>query len=213
MTRTGNLSSGIWIALLLTVACAVVLWASWHGPVVLGLSDGHGIDAGDLPALPLTALAVAISYTRARDALVASRWSMGRRAQAASAVVLGGLLLLVGVDLRSDPPLVPAGGGTFDGSTQHADGRQADSVDRWSHVALTYDGAQLRLYVDGTQVSSRMTTGTILRTTDPLWIVGNRPYGEYFEGMIDEVRVYDRALSPSELHTEMSTPIARGGIS
>lgn len=161
----------------------------------------------------LVGLAVAVGHARARDALAEPRWSAGRRARAASAVVLGTLLLLVGfADTASDPPLLPAGGGTFDSSTQHTDGRRANAVDRWTHLALTYDGVRLRLYVDGTRVSSRALTGTILRTSDPLWIGGNRPYGEYFKGVIDEVRVYDRALSPAEVNAEMSTPIAAGGI-
>jgi Concanavalin A-like lectin/glucanases superfamily len=201
------------VALLLGAACGAFLWEPWHGPVVLSLSESHGIDAGDLPALALIALAVAICQARARDALARPRWWKGRRAGPASAVVLGALLLLVGVGTASDPPLVPAGGGTFAGSTQHADGRRADPVDRWSHVAVTYDGMTLRLYVDGTRVSSRATKGTIKKTTDPLWIGGNRPYGEYFQGVIDEVRVYDRALSPFDVRAEMSTPIASGRIS
>ena len=79
-------------------------------------------------------------------------------------------------------------------------------MNRWSHLALTYDGATLRLYVNGSQVASRATTGTIRRTTDPLWIGGNHPYGEYFQGLIDQVRVYDRVLSPPEVRAEMSTP-------
>jgi Concanavalin A-like lectin/glucanases superfamily len=40
-----------------------------------------------------------------------------------------------------------------------------------------------------------------------LWIGGNRPYGKYFKGLIDQVRVYDRVLGPAELRSEMSTPI------
>jgi hypothetical protein len=118
----------------------------------------------------------------------------------------------VGVDTTSHAPLVPAGGGTFNGHTQHADGPRADPVNRWSHLALTYDGARLRLFLDGTQVSSRTATGTIRMTTDPLWIGGNHPYGEYFRGVIDEVRVYDRALSPAEVRAEMSRPIPSEGI-
>jgi hypothetical protein len=65
--------------------------------------------------------------------------------------------------------------------------------------------------VDGVEASSRSASGTILRTSDPLWIGGNRPYGEYFRGVIDEVRVYDRALGPSQVRAAMSTPIARRG--
>ena len=63
---------------------------------------------------------------------------------------------------------------------------------------MTYNGAALRLYVDGTETSSRSVSGEILKTSDPLWIGGNRPYGEYFRGVIDEVRVYDRALNPRD---------------
>ncbi len=125
--------------------------------------------------------------------------------------MLGALLLAGVVDESPSESLLPAGGGTFDGTTKHADARQPDPVNRWSHAALTYDGETLVLYVNGTRVSSRATSGAILRTTDPLWIGGNHPYGEYFQGLIDEVRVYDRALSPGEVRREMSTPIAGAG--
>ena len=184
--------------LLLGGAFAVLLLMPWHGPIILSLSWSHGIHAGDLAALPLFALAV--GYVRANDGSRAAWLPAGRWAVPASAVLLGALLVLGGVGARSisssGEPLLPAGGGAFDGSTVHADARRAVPVNRWSHLALTYDGATLRLYVNGSQVSSRATTGTIRRTTDPLWIGGNRPYGEYFQGLIDEVRVFDRVLSP-----------------
>jgi hypothetical protein len=211
VTRTGSKSAWILVALLLAAACGVFVWEPWHGPVVLSLSEGHGIAAGDLPALPLLALAVAIAHAQARGTLTRPSWLTGRRARDAAAIVLGSLLVLVGVDTKSDPGLVPAGGGTFDGGMKHADGSRADPVNRWSHLALTYDGGKLHLYVDGAQVSSRAATGAIRRTTDPLWIGGNHPYGEYFEGVIDEVRIYDRALSRSAVRTEMSTPIPGDG--
>ena len=134
-------------------------------------------------------------------------------ARAASAALLGALLLIGLIDPTSAPRLVPAGGGTFDGTTQHDDGRRSEPVGRWSHLALTYDGKTLRLYEDGTPISSRAISGTILRTKDPLWIGGNRPYGEHFEGLIDDVRVYDRALSASEVRAAMSTPVAPGRTS
>jgi Concanavalin A-like lectin/glucanases superfamily len=201
--------------LLLGAAYAVFQWGPWHGPIILTLSTAHGIHMGDLLALPLVALAVAIGRSRARDG---PRWAgspAGRWALPASAVVLGGLLLLAPVDETSrSEPLQPAGGGTFDGGgPEHADGRRADPANRWSHLAVTYDGATLQLYVNGTEVSSRAATGDILRTDDPLWIGGNHPYGEYFQGLIDEVRVYDRELTPTELRAEMSTPIASSGAS
>ena len=192
------------------VATAVFLWEPLRGPVILSLSGSHGIDAGDLIALLLFALAVAVGHVQAKAGSRGARWSAGRWAVPASAVVLGALLVLGGVVARfsvSSEPLLPTGGGTFDGSTVHADARSAVPAARWSHLAVTYDGATLRLYVNGIQTSSRPTSGIIKRTTDPLWIGGNRPYGEYFQGLIDEVRAYDRALSPREVRAEMSTSI------
>jgi hypothetical protein len=61
--RTG-VAAGVGVAVLLGAACAVVLWELWHGPVLLPLSVHHGVDAGDLPALPLLALAVALIRRR-----------------------------------------------------------------------------------------------------------------------------------------------------
>ena len=74
-------------------------------------------------------------------------------------------------------------------------------------MALTYDGVTLRLYVNGTQVATRATTGTIQTTDNPLWIGGNSPYGEYFQGLIDEVRVYNRALTQADIQSDMNTSI------
>ena len=107
--------------------------------------------------------------------------------------------------------LVPAGGGTFDGSVQFVAGRSANPVGAWSYVALTYDGSTLRLFVNGTQVATRAMTGTIETTENPLWFGGNHPYGEYFDGLIDEARVYDRALAEAEIRADMATPVAAGG--
>jgi Concanavalin A-like lectin/glucanases superfamily len=212
VTRSGPLAWTV-SGLLLAAACAVFVWEPLHGPIVLSLAQGHGIDAGDLPALPLIAVAAALGQTRARHALAWPKAAIGRRTRAVCAIVLGAVLLAGVINTPDDATLMPAGGGTFGGRTLHADGRQAEPVNRWSHVAVTYDGAKLRLYFDGAKTSSRAATGTILRSTSPLWIGGNRPYGEYFHGVIDEVRVYNRALTPSAVRTEMATPIPRHGTS
>jgi hypothetical protein len=80
-------------------------------------------------------------------------------------------------------------------------------VNVWTHVALTYDGAMLRLYVNGVQVASGAQAGSLQTPATPLRIGGNVPYGEYFEGLIDEVRVYNRALSATEIQTDLNTPV------
>jgi RHS repeat-associated protein len=77
----------------------------------------------------------------------------------------------------------------------------------WSHVAGTWDGSTLRVYVNGTPVASRAVNGTLTNTTYPLRIGGNSLWGEYLAGRIDEVRVYNRALSQFEIQSDMNTPI------
>jgi chitodextrinase len=103
--------------------------------------------------------------------------------------------------------LRPSGGGTLGGSVQWVSGPTASPVDAWTHVALTYDGSMLRLYVNGTLASSLAAAGAIETNTKPLRIGGNSPYGEFFQGLIDEVRVYNRALSQAEIANDLVTPL------
>ena len=104
----------------------------------------------------------------------------------------------------------PAGGGTW-GSGGPIYGTAALTVNTWAHVALTYDGANLRLYVNGTQVASQARTGNIATSTNPLQIGGDSLYGQYFQGTIDEVRVYNVALTATQIQSDMATPIGSGG--
>jgi hypothetical protein len=59
----------------------------------------------------------------------------------------------------------------------------------------------------GLQVSSRAQTGAIVTSTNPLQIGGDSIYGQYFAGRIDEVRIYNRALSVAEIQSDMNTPV------
>jgi glucose/arabinose dehydrogenase/chitodextrinase len=108
---------------------------------------------------------------------------------------------------NSNGPLLPAGGGTTGGVFQWIGGPTASPVDAWTHVALTYDGSALRLYVNGVQVATAPAVGIIASTTNPLWIGGNNPFGEYFQGLIDDARIYDRALSTTEIQAAMNTSL------
>lgn len=77
----------------------------------------------------------------------------------------------------------------------------------WTHLASTYDGKVHRLYVNGVQVASRAQTGKILASTGALRIGGNGLWGEYFTGRIDELRIYNRALTASEIASDMQTKV------
>jgi hypothetical protein len=68
----------------------------------------------------------------------------------------------------------------------------------WHYVTGVYDGSNLRIYVDGVQESSTNIGSVVAYTgTDPLWI-GKDP-NRWFNGMVDEVRIYNRALSAGEV--------------
>jgi hypothetical protein len=74
-------------------------------------------------------------------------------------------------------------------------------------VAATYDGTILRLYINGVQVSTRAFTASLAITTQPLHIGGNAIWNEWYAGLIDEVRVYNRALSVAEIQTDMTRAV------
>jgi hypothetical protein len=86
-------------------------------------------------------------------------------------------------------------------------GVTAVPVDTWTHLAATYDGTTLRLYVNGVQAGSRAVNGALVASTAVLRIGGNSIWGEFFQGHIDEVRIYNRALSAAEIQADMTRPI------
>jgi hypothetical protein len=60
--------------------------------------------------------------------------------------------------------------------------------------------------VNGTQVGTLTTTSPLPVTTGQI-ILGGDPWGQYFQGRIDNVRIYNRALSAAEILTDSNTPI------
>jgi hypothetical protein len=93
------------------------------------------------------------------------------------------------------------------GSERNAVGSAGLALNSWSHLASTYDDATLRLYVNGVLVSSQATSGTLSASSGVLRIGGNGVWPEWFAGLIDEVRVYNRALSAGEIQTDMNAPV------
>ncbi len=80
-------------------------------------------------------------------------------------------------------------------------------INRWYHVVGTYDGSNIKIYVDGQLEGTQAYTATPGTTDQPL-VIG-RWYGNYnayyYDGQIDQVRIFSSALSSSQvtqLHNE-----------
>lgn len=72
--------------------------------------------------------------------------------------------------------------------------------DSWHHVAATYDGAYMRIFIDGVMANEMAITGSITVNTNPLTIGHHNGYtNEFYKGKLDEVRIWNRVLSPCEI--------------
>ncbi|HUJ09103.1 MAG TPA: LamG-like jellyroll fold domain-containing protein [Verrucomicrobiae bacterium] len=88
------------------------------------------------------------------------------------------------------------------------------SAGAWHHIAGTYDGSLISLYIDGQVAAQQAASGQVPVTTDPL-AVGFRPGASifyYFQGTIDDVRIYGSALSGSQIGQQYQTDTVGDGI-
>jgi len=63
------------------------------------------------------------------------------------------------------------------------------------------------MYVNGTEVANGAATANIATSANPLGIGGDNLFAQYFSGRIDEVRIYNRALTAAQVQTDMNTSI------
>ncbi len=68
----------------------------------------------------------------------------------------------------------------------------------WQHLAITYNGSEMRAYING-QTTATLQVGA--------WITGG-DNADFFSGSLDEVRIYDRALAQADIETAMNTPLS-----
>ncbi|MGH8584475.1 MAG: LamG domain-containing protein, partial [Gammaproteobacteria bacterium] len=101
----------------------------------------------------------------------------------------------------------PAGGGTYTIGNQNVYAGSSLPVNTWTHLAVTYNSAGVKLSIGGALVASKAQTAPLTTSTGALRIGGTEAYGEFFQGRIDEIRVYNRPLSVNEIQSDMITPV------
>jgi len=76
---------------------------------------------------------------------------------------------------------------------------ESPPADEWHHIAATYDGTVFKCYIDGELGEEWEYTGTIPQNELSVTIGRRSTGGNFFDGMIDEVMIFDHALSDDEI--------------
>jgi len=87
-------------------------------------------------------------------------------------------------------------------------------VSAWHHVAGTYDGTLISLYIDGQLATQQVASGSMPIATDQL-AIGSQPgtnSATVFDGLIDDVRIYGSALTPAGIAQLYNTDSVGDGI-
>jgi hypothetical protein len=77
----------------------------------------------------------------------------------------------------------------------------------WAHLCLTYDGSDLILYKDAEAASEVAASGALQQNDLSLSIGGRLNSGQDFIGIIDDVRLFNRALTQEEISQIMTVPV------
>lgn len=81
-------------------------------------------------------------------------------------------------------------------------------MDSWHHMAATYDGYYMRIYLDGALAASKQVSGTIDTDVANSLIIGQQPgFIEFFNGQLDESRIWSRALNQCEIINNMNCEV------
>jgi hypothetical protein len=102
--------------------------------------------------------------------------------------------------------------GFFNGGWREHRSAVGPTLNAWNHIAAVYSDSanQVRLYLGGNQIYTGTETTSLVTNTEQLRIGIGFP-DEAFAGRIDEVRVYNRALTTQEIANDVNRPVGGGG--
>ena len=184
--NTGTLSNAVWITAGMYGSCLSFNGTAW-------------VTVNDSPSLDLTNGMTLEAWVCPAGAI--SNWSTFIIKEIPGSGDGGNYGYLLAADFEGRPAINIS---TTSGNYQQAVGPSTLSSNTWTYLAGTYDGTTIKLYVNGIEVAETPATGSILTSPQPLRIGGNAIWGEYFSGSIDDVRIYNQALSQGQIQMNMN---------
>ncbi|MDY0002307.1 MAG: LamG-like jellyroll fold domain-containing protein, partial [Polyangia bacterium] len=94
-------------------------------------------------------------------------------------------------------------GHTWEVSEAYLDATELDDG-AWHYIAMTYDGNTLRTFLDGREAYAQYESALQLASPED-YKVGGRPYNDFLEGSMDEIRLSDIARTPEEIRAHWSS--------
>lgn len=86
-------------------------------------------------------------------------------------------------------------------SVDYTTGTGLIGLNSWQHLAVTYDGAKVRVYVQGVERANASLNISIAPSTAPLYMGNLAALTRPLDGKLDDLRIYNRALVPDEIET------------
>jgi hypothetical protein len=83
----------------------------------------------------------------------------------------------------------------------------APPINQWSHLAITYNGLAISFYLNGNLAATASLTDPMAPASNTVTIGRSANETEFFIGKIDEPRIYNYARSPTQIVSDMNTPL------
>jgi hypothetical protein len=81
------------------------------------------------------------------------------------------------------------------------------ALNQWTHLVVVFNGSTAQFYVNGNTSGSKSLVASITARGMPLRIGADAGASQFYKGLLDNVRVYNRALSGAEVTTDMNSGI------
>ena len=81
------------------------------------------------------------------------------------------------------------------------------ALNQWTHLAVVFNGTQALFYVNGSLVGTKPLNATMTARGRLLRVGADADTRQFYRGVLDNLRLFSRALTASELQTDMNTAV------